>query len=185
MGKIIAGRFVAQAEVDTAVEKLVEAGFGRQAVAAFFVNSPGKHDLYPIGGDRDESPGTKSADVGAAAGAAGGGAIGAAAGSLAGPAGTLMGAAVGAYVGSLSGALDNMNKNDAARGTAANAATVSKTREAGMMLGVATPDAASESKAIQVLRAVGASDIERSHGQITDGDWVDFDPLAPPADLVR
>ena len=183
MGKIIAGRFIAQAEVDTAVERFVEEGYGRDALAVFFVNSPGKHDLYPTGGDRDESPGTKSADMGAAAGAAGGGAIGAVAGSLAGPAGTLMGAAVGAYVGSLSGALDNMSKKGS-NGAASNTATVAKTRQAGMMLAVSTPDAASESRAIQLLRAVGAVEIERSHGQITGGDWVDFDPLAPPADRV-
>jgi hypothetical protein len=51
MNKIIAGRFIEQAVTDQALENLVRAGFDRGKLAAFVVNSPGKHDLYPTGGD--------------------------------------------------------------------------------------------------------------------------------------
>jgi hypothetical protein len=179
MSKIIAGRFIEQAEADAALEKLVAAGFARDKVAAFFVNSPGKHDLYPTGGDEDESPGTGSAGPGAAAGAAGGGAIGAAAGSILGPAGALAGAAAGAYVGSLPGALDNMEKR-AGTGDARHTVPARREREAGMMLAVVTPDQASVTKALQILRSSDATDIEQSEGEIRSGEWIDFDPLATP-----
>lgn len=178
MGKIIAGRFIEQATASAAQEKLVEAGFDRGKLAVFFLGSPGRHDLYPIGGDEGESPGAKSADAGAVTGAAGGGAIGAAAGALGGPAGAVMGAAVGAYVGSLPGALDRM-KEKAGHGDATHPKSAARIREAGMLLAVSTPDAASETSAIQVLRAAGATDIERTDGAINDGNWVDFDPLSP------
>jgi hypothetical protein len=178
MSTIIAGRFIEQAETDAAIEQLVQAGFARDQLSAFFVNSPGKHDTYPIGGDEDVSPGAEGGAGGAAAGAVGGGAAGAAAGALLGPAGALAGAAVGAYVGSMQGALgvmdgkggddDNLTERDEP-----------ETRNAGMMLAVATPTPASEARAIEVLRRAGATDMERGNGTITAGDWVDFDPLSP------
>ncbi|MEO8847977.1 MAG: hypothetical protein ABI440_05030 [Casimicrobiaceae bacterium] len=179
MAKIIVGRFIEQVHADAALADLVEAGFDRASISVFFVNSPGKHDLYPVGGDEDHAQGTKSAGAGAAAGAAGGGVVGAAAGSLLGPAGALAGAAVGAYVGSLSGALDNMH----GRPGSSPRRVAAKTREAGMLIAVATPVPTSETEAVQILRACGATDIERNDGEIRDGDWVDFDPLAEPGRL--
>lgn len=184
MDKLIAGRFVEQAQTDEASAKLAQAGFAPARVAVFFVNSPGQHDRYPIGGDRDESPGTRSAAAGAAAGAAGGVALGAAAGALLGPAGALAGAAVGAYVGSLPGALDDMQAQRTG-GRGLHADDVPRIREAGMLVAVVTPDDASESRAIEVLRSAGATDIERNTGEIRDGDWVDFDPLAKPGTLIQ
>lgn len=184
MAKIIAGRFIELADANAAADQLVNAGFERQNLAAFFVNSPGKHDIYPIGGDQDESPGTKSAGAGAAAGAAGGGAAGAAAGAVLGPAGAVAGAAVGAYVGSLPGALDSMHQKTAHSGTQ-DATSAPRIREAGMMLAIATPDVGSERKAVELLRRAGATEIEQNTGEIRNGDWVDFDPLAPPGAVVR
>jgi hypothetical protein len=184
MTKIIAGRFIELADANAAADQLVNTGFERQNVAVFFVNGPGKHDLYPIGGDQDESPGTRSAGAGAAAGAAGGGAAGAAAGAALGPAGAVAGAAAGAYVGSLPGALDSMHKKTA-RGDSHGAVSVPKIREAGMMLAIATPDVDKERKAVEVLRRAGATEIEQNTGEIRNGDWVDFDPLAPPGAALR
>ncbi len=180
MANIIAGRFIEQAQADAAIAGLVAAGFPRDRVSEFFVNSPGQHDLYPIGGDQDKSPGAKHGGSGAAAGAAGGGAVGAIAGAALGPAGAVAGAAVGAYVGSLPGALDSM-KGSATR----QDAEMPRVREAGMMVAVAVQDSARESGAAEILRANGGTDIERNDGDIHDGDWVDFDPLAPPGALVR
>ena len=184
MAKIIAGRFIELADANAAADQLVKAGFERQNVAAFFVNAPGKHDLYPVGGDQDESPGTRSAGAGAATGAAGGGAAGAAAGAVLGPAGAVAGAAVGAYVGSLPGALDSMHQKTA-HGENHGVASVPRIREAGMMLAIATPSVDSERKAVEVLRRAGATEIEQNTGEIRGGDWVDFDPLAPPGAAVR
>jgi phage tail tape-measure protein len=119
-----------------------------------------------------------------AAGAAGGGAAGAAAGAVMGPAGAVVGAAVGAYVGSLPGALDSMRQKTARSGTQ-DATSAPRIREAGMMLAIATPDVDSERKAEEVLRRAGATEIEQNTGEIRNGDWVDFDPLAPPGAVVR
>src|SRR5665213_1280475 len=135
MDTIIVGRFVEQVDADTAMTRLTGAGFECGGIAMFFVNSPGQHDLYPIGGDEDKSPGTRSAGVGAAAGAAGAATVGAVAGSLLGPAGALAGAAAGAYLGSLSGALDNMHHNGGA-GKNSPETPAPKIREAGLMVAV-------------------------------------------------
>ena len=183
MNTLVAGRFIEQAQTDAASEMLAQAGFAQERVAVFFVNAPGQHDQYPIGGDRDESPGTRSAGAGAAAGAAGGIAIGAAAGALLGPAGALAGAAAGAYVGALPGALDDMHAQRIG-GRGLHPDDAPRVREAGMLVAVTTPDEASESRAIEILRRAGATDLERNTGDIRDGDWVDFDPLARPGTLI-
>jgi hypothetical protein len=178
MTTIIAGRFVEQAETSAAADRLVQAGFMRDQIASLFVNSAGKHDRYPIGGDQNESPGTEQSGPGAAIGAAGGGAVGAFVGATFGPAGALAGAATGAYLGSLPGALDNLNGEIDRVGTKREA-PLPNVRKAGMMLAVAAPSTAAEAKALEVLRAAGAVDIERSQGTIDGGEWTDFDPLSP------
>jgi hypothetical protein len=60
--------------------ELVRSGFPSDQATFFFVNPPGQHDLYPIGGDEDESPGTHYASTGAASGAVVGGTLGLAVG---------------------------------------------------------------------------------------------------------
>jgi hypothetical protein len=35
-------------------------------------------------------------------------------------------------------------------------------------------------RALRTLRDVGASDLEIAEGSIVNGDWEDFDPVAPP-----
>src|SRR5262245_46782468 len=109
---IIAGRFEEQEGAKAALHALADAGFPQHCRTCFFVNPPGQHDRYPVGGDQDESPGATEADQGALKGAVIGGAIGLGAGlaatPLAGPAAAAAGLGVGAYVGSLTGALGNM-----------------------------------------------------------------------------
>ncbi len=56
-------------------------------------------------------------------------------------------------------------------------------RHAGMMVAVSVADPAQEKTALDVLRSFGAKEIERSEGEIIDGDWRDFDPLDIP-DLI-
>lgn len=176
MSNIIAGHFEQQSQVEHATAALIQAGINPGQISSFYLNPPGQHDLYPIGGDRDESPGAEKSEGGAAGGMTTGGAIGVAAGLASapflGPVGVATGALVGAHIGSLVGTLSNMKDAEE---------TAPPARKAGMMLGVSTPDAAAESKVIDLLRAQGAVSIERAKGTIADGDWSDFDPLAAPA----
>ena len=48
-----------------------------------------------------------------------------------------------------------------------------------MMLAVRV-DPANEGKVIDLLIAAAVEDLERAEGDWQDGQWVDFDPLAPP-----
>lgn len=71
MAHIIAGHFQQQEQL--AVEKLVGVGFSTDQISSFYVNPPGQHDLYIVGGDRDISPGAKESGHGVVVGAASGG----------------------------------------------------------------------------------------------------------------
>lgn len=56
MATVIAARMQLQDQVDQAIGELERAGFAREHIASFYVNPPGQHATYPIGGDRFESP---------------------------------------------------------------------------------------------------------------------------------
>ena len=187
MTNIIAGRFIEQAQAEAAISSLEQAGFPRAEMAVFFVNAPGQHDQFPIGGDEDESPGTEHAGAGAATSAIGGGAIGVAVGlatlPLLGPIAPLAGAGVGAYVGSLAGALDGMNADKATH--AAARVSPPEPRKSGMLVAVRTPATARQEQAISVLRSCGASDVEQAEGNIEGGKWADFNPLTSVAAVGR
>lgn len=49
-----------------------------------------------------------------------------------------------------------------------------------MVIAVEVMGEENEARAIEILRALGAVDIERASGTIIDGDWPDFDPLSTP-----
>src|SRR5690606_22971309 len=68
MHDIIAGRFELQDRADEALAALRQAGFAADALAAFYLNPHGQHDLYPIGGDDESSAGARHAGGGAARG---------------------------------------------------------------------------------------------------------------------
>lgn len=178
MSNIIAGRFDQQSLAQQAREEILRAGFSEEQVSTFYVNPPGQHDLYKIGGDRDDSPGAERTDKGIAAGAPTGGVVGAAIGAATtpalGPVGPIAGALVGAHIGDLVGSLNKMQDD----GQQADAE--SRVRRAGMMLAVSVRDSEEEARAVSVLRSLQAADIERGEGTIQNGDWEDFDPLAPP-----
>ena len=59
-------------------------------------------------------------------------------------------------------------------------------RRAGVLTAVHVT-VATESAAAQVLRDCGGKDVEKAEGRWREGDWVDFDPVAPPvlSDKVR
>jgi hypothetical protein len=194
MTPIIAGRFEQANEAEAAEAALHRGGFGADDVTVFFVNPPGQHAIYPIGGDRDASPGATHAESGALKGAAVGSAVGAgvglAASPLLGPAAIIAGAGAGAYAGSLVGALGDMKEKPAApdpdqqpvdsivvADAAVDAAAV---RSGGMFVAVRAVEFGKRVEAANILRTEGARDVERADGTWQAGKWVDFDPLKPP-----
>ncbi len=194
MTPIIAGRFEQDSQAQAAVAALRRGGFGAEDVTVFFVNPPGQHASYPIGGDRDASPGAKHAQSGALKGVAVGNAVGVgvglAASPLLGPAAILAGAGAGAYAGSLVGALGNLEEKPAAAkpdqhvvesvATAGALTDAAAVRSGGILVAVRAVEFAKRVGAVNVLRAEGAHDIERADGTWQAGQWIDFDPLKPP-----
>jgi hypothetical protein len=186
MKTLIAGRYEQQTEAENAWRDFLRAGFSAREMSLFYVNPQGQHALYPVGGDEDESAGTHEAKSGAVRGAVGGvGAgtlVGAATIPVLGPAGPLMGAAVGAYTGALVGALKNMEE-DAEEGSDAvpdrNAPGAEPPRKAGLMLAVAVASPAEREAAVDI-HGMRAQSVEEAEGVLQNGDWIDFDPLAPP-----
>lgn len=189
MKTIIVGRYNQQGKAESSSRELLRAGFPLNEMSLFYVNPEGQHDIYPLGGDEDESPGTHDAKAGAIRGAAGGvGAgvlVGAATVPVLGPAGPLLGAAVGAYTGSLVGALSNMEKTDPKRGPVREGAAPGEmqTIKAGFVLAVAVETPETREDAIEIL-GKRAQEVEESEGTLQNGDWIDFDPLAP-CKLIR
>ncbi|WP_426196906.1 glycine zipper domain-containing protein [Massilia sp. DWR3-1-1] len=185
MSIIIAGHFQLQDEVDRARQALVDAAYPEQHICGFFVNQPGQHDMTAIGGDRALSPGARETPEGLAEGAAAGGIVGAAVGAVTtpvtGPLGAIVGGLVGAHVGSLFSFSKMKDKGE----DEAGGGNQDRVRKPGMLLAVAIEDGADEATAVEALRRVGAHHIERAHGTIVDGDWIDFDPLSEPQLLTH
>jgi hypothetical protein len=185
MKTIIVGRYGQQGEAERASRELLRAGFAVDEMSLFYVNPEGQHAIYPVGGDEDESPGTHDAKSGAMRGAAGGVGAGALVGvatiPVLGPAAPLLGAAVGAYTGSLVGALSNMEgaepKTDPVCEGSATPGDV-QTLKAGVVLAVAVETSEEREYAIEIL-GERAQEVEETEGSLQNGDWIDFDPLAP------
>jgi hypothetical protein len=183
MSTIIAGHFQLQDEVEQAREALVAAGFDPGRVSGFYVNQPGQHDLTPVGGDHQLSPGAKETPTGLAEGVGGGAAVGVAIGAvtspLTGPLGPVVGGLLGAHVGSLFSfsKMKEAGEREEGEGGGEN---VLGTRCAGMLVAVAFDDPGLEARAIDVLRQLGAHHLERARGNIVEGDWADFDPNSCP-----
>ncbi len=178
---IIAGHFELQEEVAEAVDRLVSQGYSRDGICAFYANPAGQHSVYPIGGDRDKSPGAKETSEGMVVGASGGAVLGGIVGSagtpVIGPAAPVLGALVGAHIGSLVGSLNSTKEKNEDEEGGENEVPV---RKSGMMVAVSLRDDAQEESLVALLKSVSASRIERSHGTIVNGDWQDFDPLSSP-----
>lgn len=131
MTSIIAGRLAQQAELEQAVDILQQAGCASDQISAFYLSSAGQHDRFPIGGDRDKSPGA---------------AIGAVLVPLPPP--------IGVVTGTLVGALGKMKDDGEAEDE--NPLPV---RHAGLMVAVKAPSARIPSRTVDVLLSAGAHDI--------------------------
>jgi hypothetical protein len=187
MKALIVGHYDLQDEAETAARDVRRAGFSASEMSLFYLNPQGQHAIHPVGGDEDESPGTHDAQSGAVRGAAGGAGagvlVGAATIPVLGPAGPLLGAAVGAYTGSLVGALNNMEEppethTGAVRNSDAADADI-EARKSGYMLAVAVQTPMERKYAIEIL-GERAQLLEEAEGHLENGEWTDFDPLAPP-----
>ncbi|MBV7536506.1 hypothetical protein KW842_12090 [Duganella sp. sic0402] len=180
MSTIIAAHFQLQDEIADARLALLGAGFAAARISSFYVNPPGQHDLHELGGDHDKSPGAKESDEGVLQGGAAGAIAGAVAGAatipVTGPVGPVVGALVGAHVGSLY----SLNKMKERGEPDEDGSNVHPPRKAGMMIAVAVEEPGQEARALEILRQLGARDIERAEGSITGGDWRDFDPNSLP-----
>jgi hypothetical protein len=178
MATIIAGRFETQEQAQRAVEELEAAGFTHDEATTFFVNPRGQHDQFPVGGDQYADAKATDAGKGAAAGAVIGGAAGLAAAvtvAAAAPVLALGVVALGAYTGSLAGALSKLGGKQPTEDVEA-----SPGRKGGVLVAAHAMSARAEDIALETLRRHGAADIERRQGVWEDGDWKDFDPVAPP-----
>jgi hypothetical protein len=179
MATIIAGGFETYVEAQDALRRLVKAGVNSEYLCEFRVNPPGMHDATPVGGDRDESPGSERADSGATKGAAIGAAVGTVAGvaitPLLGPAGIVAGAGVGAYAGSLLGGLKAEREEE----TPQPDHTVVRPAEALIAVNV---DGAGvpEDAIVRAFEEAGAWQIERTDGHWENGEWADFNPIESP-----
>jgi hypothetical protein len=180
MSIIIAGHFQTQEQADAASEALVEAGFTQERLSTFYLSQPGQHDITVLGGDNLLSPGARETPRGVMEGAAAGGAVGAILGAvtvpLTGPVGPIVGGLVGAHVGSLFSFSKMKEADEAEQGCPVPI----EQRRAGMLVAVAFDEAGDQTRAVDVLRRLGAIQIERARGNIVDGDWADFDASVAP-----
>lgn len=185
MTLIIAARFPTFDAANSAAQRLMEAGIHEDALHVFYVNPPGAHDSYPVGGDQAVDPGTRGAPRKALGTAAVLGAVGAVVGGviLAAFADSFIpiiaGAGVGAYVGSLAGAMRGMDKG---RETVQEPHRVRETdegRPAGVLLAVNATGERAQEIATMLVEA-GGREVERAQGRWREGKWEDFDPLNAP-----
>lgn len=183
MSTIIAGHFQLQDEVEQARQELVAAGLAPERISGFYLNQAGQHNESPIGGDHVTSPGAKETPEALAQGAAAGGAVGAAVGAatsvVTGPVGPIVGGLVGAHVGSLFSFSKMKDRGEHEEGEP-DAENMREPRKAGMLIAVAFDDPAQDARALEILRRLGAHQIERARGNIVAGDWADFDPNSMP-----
>ena len=205
MKDLIVGRFSRYDQGEAAAHALQQAGFPADEMSLFYINPQGQHDLHALGGDEGESAGTHGAGTSAVAGATGGAGVGTLLGlatlPVLGPAGPILGATVGAYTGSLIGALGGMKPSEEAaneiaahnpnnlpppdraelgdaktdsRGAAADEVAA---HQPGVMLAVAVATAEQRADA-EIIMGQYAYQTQQSQGDLRNGDWVDFDPLA-------
>jgi hypothetical protein len=184
MSSIIAGRFDSFARAETTASRLRAQGLPEEDLSLFYVNPPGQHGAYPIGGDHAADSGARKSGTGAIGGVVIGAAIGALAGagmvaalSALPPLSVLIvvfGVGLGAYLGSLAGAL--ALARDGGRNPRTGQPPV---RNAGVLRAAHVTHANDELVA-DLLRKGGAKDVERADGRWSEGRWIDFDPLVPP-----
>lgn len=178
---IITGNFEHQLDAQEALAALFEAGFANDQLAMFPVGAaaetegsqdrssmpPASHDSAGVG-----SSGVLVGAIGAAAMVAAVPALGPAAGAIAGA-----GASFGAFVDAVAGADPDDAEPEQPREAAPQPLSP---RRSGTLIAVSAPTMQQQRRAVELLRAHGGVEIECTEGSIVDGQWIDFDPKAPP-----
>lgn len=161
MATIIAGSLQLHTQAENAVKQLVNAGFSPDKVTSFFVNPPGQHALYPIGGDeysdtaKNSGKGTPFVEITE----------------------TLLG------VMHHKKPSDHANDDEESKNSALRSDQTIPLRRAGMLVAVEVADQTLQDKAVTLLTQLGANNIEKAEGEIIDGEWHNFDPLHEPCYL--
>jgi len=158
MATIIASRFQLKEQAELVIEQLIQVGFEAGKITSFYVNPPGQHAVYPIGGDRYQSPGVPVFGNAAENGTTGAAVVE-----------TVIGTGT---VGDIHVAHNADPQNDMA-----------PLRRAGMLVAVELDDRSFQDRAVTFLEKLGAEDIEQMEGKIVGGEWLDFDPLSEPSYL--
>lgn len=177
VSSIIAGRFQTFAEAKGAAKALFNANVKRHDLSVFYVDPPGQHDVTPIGGDYiNADPGARKSTKEAVQQASASGAgltvgIVEVALPIVGTALAVVDAVVGAYNRSLAVGL---------RGAGDREHPTPPPRQAGVLAAACVEDDERTQRAVEILSAEGAKDVEIADGTSRDGEWKDFDPVATP-----
>lgn len=158
MATIIAGRLQLQHQAEEAIEELIQAGFAPDKITSFYVNPPGQHAMYPIGGDRYQSPAKEEPGKNAK-----------------------FRETITEVAEAMIGADKHKahEKADSGHVTDEHAHAL-RLRTAGMLVAVEIINHSHQEQAVALLTQLGAKNIEKAEGEIIDGEWADFDPLSEP-----
>jgi len=185
MSLIIAARYPTFDDANAAAQRLMQAGVHEDALHVFYVNPPGSHGRFPVGGDQAADPNTRPAPKRAVGTAAFLGAIGAVIGGVivwlfsSSLIPMLAGAGLGAYIGSLAGAMGGMDRRRRNVQDVPLSRAPNEGRPAGVLLAVNSDGERAEEIA-RILKETGGEQVERATGRWRDGKWEDFDPLKTP-----
>lgn len=182
MTTIVSGRFNSIEGAARAVSSLTSSGFLVEDISSFPVD--------PIDADLPKPPTIAAADragetigsdsmTGVISGTSVGLVLGAASLPFVGPPGLIAGAAVGAYVGSLFGAVAGQTEAVSAEvGSEKTPPPATPMRPRITLVAVRAAQSEQQASAIDLLRAGGGVHIEKVEGNLRDGIWIDFDPMA-------
>ncbi|HET7633427.1 MAG TPA: hypothetical protein VFK51_01745 [Burkholderiales bacterium] len=180
MALIVAGRFSNFEQANEAARHLHTHELAAEDVSVFYLNPPGQHDQFPIGGDEYADPGARPGSRGAWLGTLIGAIVGVIIGAILYWAAwrywlvPVLGLLVGGYAGSLTGATSRM------RTRREETRERNDPREAGVMIAARVDDEDEAKTVTRMLRERGAEDVEQASGIWKDGQWQDFDPRIPP-----
>ncbi len=160
MATIIAARLQLQNHAEEVIYQLIQAGFAPEKITSFYVNPPGQHAAYPIGGDHYQSPKLSDDDKE-----------------------TSVTSTTEALIGVSSHKRADSLDHTGTDGTPHT--HLRQYRSAGMLVAVELSDLSAQDQTIAMLRQLGANNIEEAQGEITDGSWADFDPLSEPVYLIQ
>jgi len=177
----VSGRVGTWDEAENISRALYDEGFAPRDVEVFYTGPAGRHAITPIGGDSHADAGAQHAGEGAALGGLGGAAAGLAVGAavatgpVVGPV-LLAAAATGAYGGALAGGVGATEDGSTKRDTEEHPVA----KPGGVVVAVRVDRAeGDDARALRCLERAGAIALERSPARWRDGQWVDWDPVAP------